>query len=169
MEGGRGWACAGFELSGRWAAVAARWGEQGAGPTCQCEEESAVECVVRRWETATRGLLVSQRGRWRQLSWWGRVVGERRGRRAAAGAALLRVLLGRAERESWLGTGPGSWASQGEMERGAGLVWFLIFFPLFLFYFNFKSNSNHLNSNLNLNSNHTQSIKIMHQHECTTS
>ena len=116
--------------------MAARWGEQGAWPTCQCEEESAVECVVRRWETATRGLLVSQRGRWRELSWWGHVVGGRRERRAAAGAALLRVLLGRAERESWLGTGPGSWASQGEMERGAGLVWSGFgFFSSFLFLF----------------------------------
>ena len=61
-----------------------------------------------------RGLLVSQRGRWRELSWWGRVVGERRGRRAAAGAALLRVLLGRAERESWLGARVrGCWAREG--------------------------------------------------------
>ena len=132
-------------------------------------ESPRAEGMVRRWEAATRGLLVSQRGRWRELSWWGHVVGGRRERHAAAGAALLRVLLGRAERESWLGTGPWCWASHGEMERGAGQVWFLIFFPLFLFYFNFKSNSNHLNSNLNLNSNHTQSIKIMHQHECLTS
>ena len=37
---------------------------------------------MRRWETATRGLLVSQRGRWRELSWWGHVVGERRVQRA---------------------------------------------------------------------------------------
>ena len=42
----------------------------------------------------------------------------------------------------------------------AGLVWFLVFFPLFLFYSYFKPNLNHLNSNLNLNSNHTQSIKL---------
>ena len=34
---------------------------------------------MRRWEAATRGLLVSQRGRWRELSWWGRVVGQGRG------------------------------------------------------------------------------------------
>ena len=57
---------------------------------------------------------------------------------------------------------------------GAGLacwagfrVWF--YFP-FLFLTPFpisKTNQTHLNSNWNLNSNHAQSIKSMHQHECT--
>ena len=53
-----------------WAVVAARWGEFGAGPAGQCEEESAAEREVHRWEAATQGLLVSQRGRWRELHWW---------------------------------------------------------------------------------------------------
>ena len=47
--------------------------------------------------------------------------------------------------------------------RGGFQVWGLFFY----LYSISKTNQTHLNSNWNLNSNHTQSIKSMHQHECT--
>ena len=142
--------------SGRWTRGAGR-GARRAGPPDRwgrggrCARRELVH--ARRWRAAAAG-----RCRWGHAG-LARVCALVLGR--ARGEAAV---LGRPERESRLGTGPRCWAPQGEMERGAGLVWILIFFPLFLFYFYFKSNSNYLNSNLNLNS--TLALKQVKQ--CTS-
>ena len=49
----------------------------------------------------------------------------------------------------------------------AGLVWFLVSFPLFLFYFLFQTPLNLFEFKFKFEFNpNTQTNKLMHQHEC---